>query len=110
MIDGPNRKPPKNTRRVAILVFLLGVLVPAVFALDRWFGIAMENTVRAPDTDPTEFHTDPLLRATAVVLAAATSILAGLAMYERRFEPRRVTTITFAVVALALLALNLIVV
>jgi len=92
---------------VALLMFLLGVVVPAVFAFDRWFGIAMENTFRVSDADPVDFHSDPVLRVTAVVLGASTAALTGLAIYERTHGTRPIVTIVYALIALALMAMNL---
>jgi hypothetical protein len=104
---GPEGRRPRGARRVALLVFLLGVVVPAVFAVDRWFGIAMENTFPVSDADPVEFRSDLVLQVTAVVIGASMATLIGLATYERTRGRRPIVTIVYALIALALMAMNL---
>lgn len=112
MIDDQNRKLSRNTARIGLSVFLLGVVVPALFAFNQTFSIGLQNSnlFNVSNPNPVEFHTDLVLRATALVLGASTATLAGLALYERKHGIHRISTITFAIVALALLTLNLFVV
>ncbi|MDQ0896050.1 hypothetical protein [Agromyces ramosus] len=107
--DGRLDQPPRNRRRATLVVFLLGVVVPAFLAFDQMFSIGLQNSnlFNVSNPNPIDAQTDPMIRATAVVLGASVIALAVFAMYERRHGLRRASSIVFLIVAIALLALNL---
>lgn len=94
--------------RSAVLVFIIGILLPAAVAVVRWIGIGLANGpyFGQQPTDPLDAADDLTLKITAVLITAAVAMLIVIILLAANRGRSVVAAVILLFPSIGLLILN----